>query len=96
MEAPSEALVERTSVQALFFVERMEDPYKKDGWSLKKMSEISKGPGLDVVTKLTPFLPLPHNSLCTKVCTYVGYPWPKPGEGSAPSALPSELPSRNL
>ena len=55
---------------------------------------ISKGRGLDIETKVL-FL-LPHyNSSPPKVCAYIGSPWPKSREGSAPSSL-TELPSRSL
>ena len=47
------------------------------------------------MTKLSSFLPLPHNSSLSKVYAYVGSPWPKPGKGSAPIVL-SELPSKSL
>ena len=47
------------------------------------------------MTKLSSFLPLPHNSSLSEVYTYAGSPWPKPGEGSAPVVL-SELPSKSL
>lgn len=56
-------LSQRANSQAPFVLERNEDPNDKDRWSLKKMSQFTKGHGLDIVTKLIPFLlPHPHNS----------------------------------
>ena len=96
VEASYETLIERASIQAPFVVERIRGTYDKERRSLKKMTQVFKGHGLDTVKKLASFISPPHHASSLKISTYVGCPWPKQGEGSAPSISLSELPSRSL